>query len=180
MKNKSSYRADVVELVEKVENEKAPVGLIKIEKNEDTPDSREKVALKYDLGKTTVARYLRVNKLTDELKSRLDNDDIAIRTAVSLSYLRKNEQKAIESLIKENRTVNMLQAEQLRKASVKGELSKPDIAKFLEPTREPPKVKSRTFSSKFLSRYFNETHSTEDIDKIVGEALKQYFANQES
>lgn len=68
MKKKSGYRSDLLAEIEELTC--APVGHGK--------RTRDKLGAQYSLGKTTVARYLRVNKLIPALKERLDNDEIGM------------------------------------------------------------------------------------------------------
>ena len=166
MKKKSGYRSDLLQDIEKLTAD--PLG--------HRSNTRDKLGSQYGLSKNTITRYLRVNKLIPELKSRLDDDEIAMRSAVSLSYLRKKEQQIVESLLKDNMNINMEQAEKLRKASSETELKKSDILKIIEPKKELSKVKPITFSGEFLSQYFDEKQSVEDIKKLIDEALKQYLS----
>ena len=166
MKKKSGYRSDLLKEIETLTS--APVGR--------RSDTREKLGSQYGLSKNTVARYLNISKLLPELKERLDNNSIGMRVAESLSSLRTEEQNIAESLLKDNNNITMEQAEKLRKASAAGELNKPDMLEIIKPKAEPIKVKPRTFSGEFLSKYFNETHNAEDIKNIIDKALKQYFS----
>jgi hypothetical protein len=78
----------------------------------------------------------------------------------------------------------MAQAEKLRKessnaASSKAALKKSDILQIIEPKKESTKVNQIKFSSKFFSQvseYFNENQSTDEIERIMAEALEQYFS----
>jgi len=69
------------------------------------------------LKKTTVARYLRVNKIIPALKERLDNDDIGMRVAEALSYLRPTEQNIVEKLLAKGTKINIKQADKLKTES---------------------------------------------------------------
>lgn len=58
-------------------------------------NSRESVGLEYGLSKNTVARLLRVNKLTDDLKNLIDLKILSVRAGVELSYLETDSQKSV-------------------------------------------------------------------------------------
>ena len=59
----------------------------------------EKIAHDYGLDRGTVARYLRINKLILPHKDRLDNGELAIRAAVTLSYLSDEEQQIADDIL---------------------------------------------------------------------------------
>lgn len=48
---------------------------------------------------TNIKRYLRLNHLLPELMERVDQGEIKLRPAVDLSYLKREEQQTVESLI---------------------------------------------------------------------------------
>ena len=61
--------------------------------------SNEKLGEKYDLSPATISRYLRIDKLNDELKRRVDKDNIPVMAGVDLSFLKEDEQEMIESIL---------------------------------------------------------------------------------
>ncbi|MGN0552373.1 MAG: ParB N-terminal domain-containing protein, partial [Oscillospiraceae bacterium] len=74
--------------------------------NEDVPpghfqNTRGMTAEEYGIGQTTVARLLRINKLTDELKELVDKGNIKVRAAVDLSFLTGEQQKMLTELMKD-------------------------------------------------------------------------------
>ena len=140
--------------------------------------TRDKISMQYGLGKTTVARYLRVNKLIPELKERLDNANIGMRVAEALSFLRDKEQTIVEGfLVNEKKvSISIKQADILKEESEKTELNKSAVKKILELGDYPVKIKPMKLSEQFLSRYFNEKQSTEEIENLLAEALEQYFS----
>jgi len=83
MKKKSGYRTDLLEEIESLTSAPMATRL----------STKDKLGEKYGLSKDTIMRYVRINGLINELKKRLDNNQIALRVAVSLSYLQKHEQK---------------------------------------------------------------------------------------
>jgi len=62
----------------------------------------------------------------------------------------------------------------LREESEKGELTKAAIKRVFEPGFFPNKVKPVKFSGQFLSEFFNEQQSVEEIEGVVVEALRAY------
>ncbi|MFB0846537.1 hypothetical protein [Paenibacillus oleatilyticus] len=85
-------RNDIIDELKKLENpqynkENPTSALIGHKLN-----SRDIVANEYGLSKNTVARLLRIDKLLPELKKRVDDAEIGLYPAVSLSYLTETEQ----------------------------------------------------------------------------------------
>lgn len=170
MKKKSGYRSDLLAEIEELTC--APVGHGK--------RTRDKLGAQYSLGKTTVARYLRVNKLIPALKERLDNDEIGMRAAEALSYLRIEEQNIIENLLAKGTRINIKQADTLKAESGKGELNLANISEILSLDYFPAKVKPVKLSGQLLERYSLQEKSPEEVEKIIAEALEQYLSNQSS
>ncbi len=169
MKKKSGYRSDLLAEIETLTS--APVGR--------RSETRDKLGSQYGLGKTTVARYLRVNKLIKELKERLDDDEIGMRVAEALSYLRAPEQEIVNGLLVSGKKISIKQADELKAESEKGELSKEFIEQVFEPLHYPAKVKPVKLSGEFLSQHFKANQSAEDIESVIAEALAQYFERQQ-
>jgi ParB family chromosome partitioning protein len=141
MKNNPGYRSDLREAVE--DPTSAHIG--------PRLTSREKLALQFGLDKNTIMRYLRVHKLSQPLKERLDNGEIGFLAAELLSFLRPNEQKALDALLGEGKRVYIKQAQTLREESAKGKLSADFIKRVLEPGFYPDeKIKPVKLSHAFL------------------------------
>jgi ParB family chromosome partitioning protein len=164
MKKKSGYRSDLLGEIEELTS--SPLA---------KRFTMDKVGEQYGLSKDTIARYLRVDSLIDSLKERLDNGDIALRVAVTLSYLRRKEQEIVGSILSDGKKMSIKQANMLREESEKSELSKVTIKRMLEHGFFPAKVKPIKFSGKFLSQYFSEGQSAEEIESVIKEAIKQYL-----
>jgi ParB family chromosome partitioning protein len=168
MKKNPGYRSDLLQEIEELTS--APVGR--------RLGTREKIGEQYGLKKTTVARYLRVNKLIRELKDRLDNDEIGMRAAEALSFLREEEQKIIEGLLAKEKKISIKQAYTLKEKSENGELSGTSINEILNPGYFGEKVKLVKLSEQFLSKHFKPEQSAEEIEKVIAEALERYFKDQ--
>lgn len=168
IKKKSGYRSDLLADIEELSG--APLG--------HGSRTRDKIGAQYGLGKTTVARYLRVNKLIPSLKDRLDKDEIGMRVAEALSFLRKKEQEIVESLLENGKKISIKQADELKAESEKGDLNKAYIKRVFEPGYYLAKIKPVKLSGQFLSQHFNEKQSTEEIESVISDALEMYFSNQ--
>ena len=166
MKMRQGYRSDLLQEIEELTC--APVGR--------GMRTRDKLGAQYGLKKTTVARYLRVNKLIVLLKDRLDNDEIGMRAAEALSYLKGKEQEIVDSFLAKGKKLSIKQADTLKEESAKGELNKTSIKRILEPGYFPTKIKPLKLGGEFLSKHFKENQNPEEIESVIAQALEQYFS----
>lgn len=144
--------------------------------------SRDIVAQEYGLSKNTVARLLRIGKLSPSLKKLVDDAKIGLNTAVSLSYLNETEQQAIHEVLSQNDyKIDMKKAELLREHS--GQLTDEQAAKFLsdEATRKPRNKTPALFKlkHKVYAKYFSTAHKAAEVEEIIDKALEMYFAIQQ-
>jgi len=166
MKKNPGYRSDLLAEIE--EATRVPLA----------PRSRtaNKLGEQHGLSSDTIKRYLRVDKLIQKLKDRLDDNNIGLRVAVSLSFLRDSEQKIIDKLLGKGQKISIGQAEALKNESKKGQLDESAIKKILEPATRLKPVK---LGGQFLSQYFKEGQSPEEIESIIAEALGRYYSDSD-
>ena len=142
-------------------------------------NSREKVGSEYDLSPGTVSRYLRVNMLSDKLKSFLDDSVICLYAAVSISYLSNDNQEYLAGFIDSGKTVDLKKANKLKELQKAGKLNEINMAKVLDGTYKPHKRKSilkgYKINSKVMKKYFQEEQSEEEVESIIEKALELYF-----
>jgi len=161
IKKKSGYRTDLLEDV-------ATLSQVA------TRSTRGKIGEQYGLSKDTINRYLRINKLIPMLKEKIDNDNIGIVAAVSLSYLRENEQELLNDILGESGNVGTRQADRLRKESENRELSREDIEQILNPEKQE-KVKPFKVKSEIIEKYFKGKDDAEiesEIETILSTVLE--------
>ena len=146
--------------------------------------SRDKTANDYGLDRGAVARYLRINKLTDPLKMRLDNKEFGIVPAVEISYLSDEEQDSLNMLLDSPiYKVDMKKAAQLRECSAKKTLNTDDIEEILAGLAKKKKSNSNkipniTLKSKVLSAFYTPQDKPDEIEKEIITALKFYRENK--
>ena len=167
MKKKQGYRSDLLEGLD--DETYSPVANM---------SSMGKLGVQYGLSKDTIARYLRANKLIQPLKERLDSGEIAIRVAVTLSYLREFEQELVEKQLAEGKKLSIKIANTLREASEQHELSKGAVKRLFESSYYGVKIKPVKLSGEFLSKHFDYKQSPEMIESVIEEALSQYFGSK--
>jgi ParB family chromosome partitioning protein len=142
----------------------------------------EKIGEIYGLAKNTVARYIRLNKLSDSLKKRLDNDELGFIPAVTLSYLSDGEQQMIDTYLDVDKIkIDIKKAERLRQHSNEGSLDEDTMIMILENTI-PKENERRVFPSikvkpAVLKKYFKTDEPIDKIEEVVELALEFYFKN---
>ncbi|WP_018305443.1 ParB/RepB/Spo0J family partition protein [Desulfitobacterium hafniense] len=143
--------------------------------------SHQKVAEKNKMSPTNIKRYIRLNELIPDLMERVDEETIALRPAVYLSYLSKNEQEIVEDLISVNGfKVDMVKAEKLKALSDRDKLTSDKIFTILsgEDDKKPKKPADIKLKPKLVTKYFRSDQKPAEIEKIIEEALELYFQNR--
>ena len=149
-------------------------------------DNLKGAAEEYGLCRASIARLLRINKLSDELKAMVDDGNIKIRPAVELSYISKEMQEQLVKAMSEQEVsvIDMKMAKQLRE--IAGSYASPSeeiITEVLCGTYgedEKPKEKGEkvTIPKATYSRYLGG-YSKKEANLIIEKALAYYFENNE-
>ena len=143
---RQGYRSDLYE------DETSATGLQKSTSIEavanETGDSRE-----------TIRKYIRLTELTPELSQLVDDGRIAMKPAVELSYLTKEEQTdLIETIQSEEATPSLAQAQRMRKLSENGELDMDRIFSILTEVKGNQK-ESVSVPTEAFSKYVGDCKS---------------------
>ncbi len=145
--------------------------------------THEQIGEAYNLSKNSIARYLRISKLADELKEFIDSEEISIRAGVDLSYLLDEEQILIADILTSNEfKIDMKKAETLRAFSegnklneeiaysiLSGELNKKPKANKPAPIKLKPRL---------ISKFFAPEIKQPEIEEVIEKALELYFETQ--
>ncbi|MDE7363804.1 MAG: ParB/RepB/Spo0J family partition protein [Ruminococcus sp.] len=168
-------RNDIIRELQILENPTSfPVGT-KLENG----DCKQNIADNYGMGRTSVARLIRIDKLIDELKTLIDSGILAVRSGVELSFLSAETQLEIAELA-EDYKVDMKTAKFLREsADENGNVSNADIIRILDGKKSADKGKSVKISNNVFSRYFEPTAKPKEIAETVEKALELYFKNKQ-
>ena len=150
-------------------------------------NSRDKTAQDYGLGSTSVARYLRINKLISALKNRLDDGEFGIVPAVDISYLSDEEQNSLNTILNnEAFKVDMKKAELLRASSKEEKLTPQMIEDILsgvaakKRNRTSLPVQSIKIKGKILSKYFKPEQKPDEIEALIIEAIEFFMEHKKS
>lgn len=121
----------------------------------------------------TVQRYIWLSNLSSILLSYVDEKRLPIKSGVEISFLKENEQKWVEDLIKTN-GVNIAvdKAERIKGYSKRKELTKALLEEIL--LEEKAKPRKFVMKNDSISKYFPEDVSDEEIEKTIIMLLEQW------
>jgi ParB family chromosome partitioning protein len=145
--------------------------------------SVEKLGEKYGLGRESVARYLRINKLIDSFKLRVDENEIAIRAGVVLSYLPDKQQEIVDNVLNSgNYKLDLKKAEALKAAYEKKQLTHDSAEEILKGQQKHKATYPSGFKlqQKILSKYFKPEQKRADIEGTIVKALDYYFIHNKT
>lgn len=142
-------------------------------------DSTKKVGEEYGMSRASVARLLRIDKLSDSLKEYVDSGKLAVNSAVSLSYISEKSQNDIAELLAEY-SVDMKKAKLLREcADEDGNIDISDIIKIIDGKKEDvTKPKSVMIDNAVYDRFFDKSVKKEEVSDTIEKALEFYFAHR--
>jgi ParB-like chromosome segregation protein Spo0J len=123
----------------------------------------------------TVQRYIRLTELTPFFLDAVDAKKLSLGAAIDLSYLSKDEQNAVEVVVKElNRYPSLEQAKKLR--DVEMDLTQSCIIDILTgalKTYKPePKEEKITIELEKIRRYFPDGYTLEAIEETIIELIR--------
>ena len=140
--------------------------------------SREALADKSPDSNTQIQRYIRLTNLTPELLALVDENKIAMRPAVELSYLSPDEQTALhETMDSEDCTPSHAQALKMRKFSQEGKLSADVILSIMQ-EEKPNQVEQFKMPKDKISRFFAPGTPAQKIEDTIVKALEMYRKRQ--
>jgi len=124
--------------------------------------------------KTQIQRYIRLTELNTGLLNLTDDGRIALRPAVELSYLTKEEQDAlVETISYEDATPSLAQAIKMRKFSQEGKLNE-DVILSIMCEEKPNQREKISFQAERIRRYLPSNISPKQTEEYVLKALEYY------
>ena len=126
-----------------------------------------------------VQRYLRIPELIPELIQKLDAGGLSFNPAVEISYLPKDEQKAVLDFMEYSQTKPSLsQAQRIKRLSQEGKLWKKDIRQILNEDKK--RYTDRIiFDSDQVKGYFPEDFTVERIKEEILNLLERHFKRKQ-
>ena len=142
--------------------------------------TRETLAEEYGLTPSQVALYLRADKLIEPLKKRLNNKEMPLFAAVSMSFLTATEQWQVEKCLGLNSfKADVKKSTMLRRYSAENKLNEDQIYLILsgEAVRSAKNntVPTIRVSKNIYAKYFTLGQSEREIQSVVEKALGHYF-----
>ena len=124
--------------------------------------------------KDQIRRYIRLTYLIPEILDMVDNKKIAMRPAVELSYLPKEEQEILyDTMESEDCTPSHAQAIKIRKFSAEGRLNE-DVLLSIMAEEKPNQVEQWKIPKNRLKKYFPSGTSQEKMEETIVKALELY------
>lgn len=140
------------------------------------------VANECDLSKDTIARYLKINTLIQDIKLMIDDRKIAIRAAVELSYITKENQELFVSLIKKYECkCDIKKAQLIREYEDKGKLNIATMTEILignKKKKKPGRPAPFKVRRDIIEKYFEDEEPQKEIEDVIEKALDLYFKAQ--
>lgn len=125
-----------------------------------------------------VFRYMRLTNLIPELLDMVDENKIALRPAVELSYLAEKEQRLLyEEIGYSDCTPSHAQAIKMRKFAEQGQLTAEVISSIMQEEKPNQKEQFRMPREK-ISKYFPAGTPAEKIEDTIIKALELYRRRQ--
>ena len=153
-------------------------GIIEKEsKAEDKTNSRKALGKEYHLSGASIARYLRLNELSDFWKQDVDNEKIGLTMAVELSYLSKETQEYLYQQCGElELSLKPSDAKALHLMNRQEDLNQEMVTTYLLNLKKP-KIKEYQnikLSQSIYQKFFQDK-AKEEAEGIIEKALEIYF-----
>ena len=163
----------------KYEIELLDKGIIEKEDKIGKADSRKTLGKEYNLSGASIARYLRLNKLSDFWKQDVDNEKIGLTMAVDLSYLSKEIQEYLYQQSKElELTLKPSDAKVLHMMNNEEHLNQEMVRAYLLNLQKPKmKAYQNVRLSQNIFQKFFQDETKENVENIIEKALENYFKN---
>jgi len=136
--------------------------------------SANQVGEKVGESQAQVYRYIRLTNLSPALLDMVDDGKIAIRPAVEISYLEKEEQEAlIETIAFEESTPSLAQAIKMRDFSKNGKLNEDVILSII--SEEKPNQRAKfSIPTERIRKFIPDNISPKQTEEYVLKALEYY------
>lgn len=126
-----------------------------------------------------IQRYIRLTELAPPVLQMVDDNQIAFRPAVELSYLAEKEQQSLlETMQSEDCTPSLAQAQRMKKLSQEGRLNTDVIYSIL--TEEKPNQKEKlTIQSERVDRYFPRGFTEKQKEDLIVQLLESWYKKRQ-
>ena len=129
----------------------------------------DEISKEQNMSRGNIQRYLRLNFLTPEMMERVDNNEMTIKIAEDISFLTKEEQNKLNSMLEAKpRKITANQAKRLREESDRNNLSERTFKGILENTeKEENKEIEIKFTKEEVDKYFKDFNNAKEIKEWI-------------
>lgn len=140
--------------------------------------SREILGKQVGESQDQIRRYIRLTGLLPEILEMVDNNKIAFRPAVEISYLTIAEQESLLDFMRsEDCTPSLAQAIKMKSFSKEGKLEEAVIASILQ-EEKPNQVEQFKIPQNRISKYFPKGTPKKKMEDTIVSALEMYQKRQ--
>ena len=178
---KQGYRSDLLEEIEKLSKSPNLARKVTSYPMDKKLNTHEVLGKEYNLSQASIARYIRINKLNEVLKTQVDEGKIAMRAGVDLSYLSAENQEMIDAIVSEDTfKVDMKKASMIRSYEDEGKLNWKTAKSIItgEAMKDPNKQKPIKLQANLINKFFSPNQDKKDIENIIEKALEMYFQKE--
>ena len=166
MKRQQGYRSDLTSAT--------------VLQKSDKKSLREILAEQVGESHEQIRKYIRLTELIPEILEMVDEKKIAMRPAVELSYLPKEEQEILyDTMESEACTPSHAQAIKIRKFSAEGRLNE-DVLLSIMSEEKPNQVEQWKIPKNRLKKYFPSGTSQQKMEETIIKALELYRRREKS
>ena len=150
-----------------------------LSQNETKSRSDEVLSKQVGESRAQVQRYIRLTELIPELLDLVDSKKLKFTVAVDISYIDKEIQEWIYEYIKDTGFIKPQQITALRNQLNEGSVNQVGMLTIFNKCMMV-KLPSRsiTFSEKKLTKYFPESYSADDMERVIESLLEKWSQGQ--
>lgn len=150
-----------------------------LSQNETKSRSDEVLSKQVGESRAQVQRYIRLTELIPELLDLVDSKKLKFTVAVDISYIDKEIQEWIYEYIKDTGFIKPQQITALRNQLNEGSVNQVGMLTiFNKCMMVKPPARSITFSEKKLTKYFPESYSADDMERVIESLLEKWSQEQ--
>ena len=150
-----------------------------LSQNETKSRSDEVLSKQVGESRAQVQRYIRLTELIPELLDLVDSKKLKFTVAVDISYIDKEIQKWIYEYIKDTGFIKPQQITALRNQLNEGSVNQVGMLTiFNKCMMVKTPSRSITFSEKKLTKYFPESYSADDMERVIESLLEKWSQEQ--
>lgn len=134
-------------------------------------------AKEFNLSRSTITRYMKLYKLTTDLKKLLDNKLLPVVSGLEVVEFPEELQEQLFFYLEDkNKKLDTKTAQNLASYYQKGKLNADTMLKILEGTLKPRKKQnSYKMNKKVFKKYFRPEQPQAEVEEIIIKALEMYF-----